>query len=164
MASAPKRRYPDKIIRWVQSGHPSRSGKRWEIGQPDAHIYVGPLRGTVERVARDIPVFNLDRGGYWGVYVRGQEPTEPEYYRNLGDAINDAYRHGRGMLARVESPTPPLRDSTSGSLKTRWKPAHEYWPERRRLERMSTKPLSAAYEPDPNLKTGFTRADFDSRG
>ena len=164
MASAPKRKYPDKIVRWVQSGRPSHSGKRWQVGRSDAYIYMGPLRGTVERDGRQIPVFNLDRSGYWGVYVRGQKSTEPEHYRNLGNAIDDAYRQGRSMLKGLESPIPPPHDPKAGSPKRRWKPAHEYWPERLRLERMSANPLSAAFKPDPRLKPGFTRADFDPRG
>ena len=126
MASVPKRKYPDKIVRWVQSGHPSRSGEQWVISQPGGDIFLGPLRGTIERDGRDIPVFNLDRGGYWGVHVRDQEPTKPEHYSKLGNAIDDAYRQARKMLKRLEPSASPPRDPAAGPPKRRWKPAHEY--------------------------------------
>ena len=164
MASAAKREYPRKIIRWVHSGRPSSSGEDWEIGQPDAYIYLGPLRGTVDRDGREIPVFNLKQSGYWGVHVRGRKPSEPELNSNFGDAIDDAYRKGRALLKRLGPPTTPRSGGSVWEPKRRWKAADEYWEERRRLARMSAPPLSAAYKPDPKLKTGFSRSDFEPKG
>lgn len=162
--------FSSKIVAWVHSGRESDSGKSWVIPGERASLYLGPLLGTADRNGKVVPIFNLEREGYWGSYSVLHDESNFHRSRTQREAINAAYE-ARGRLGEEERPekakrtkTPKKRNNAKGRKGQSSMPADEYWTKRRLLERMAQTPLAPAHKPDKGIKSGFTNTDFADRG
>ncbi len=110
MSRHAKSGFSREVVDWVHSGGVSESGKSWVIRGKGGGTFVGPLRGTAEREGRTVPIFNLERRGYWGAFSDGRDDSTFHRHQTLREAIGLAHAEWQRLAVERRSDSANRRD------------------------------------------------------